>query len=101
MGDRGYIVFIKDGQFLKNSGRKDYQETSIKEPLEMVDMLFYYAKNVEFLDRISLTFPIMITKGQIVKLGSGKIIKENPVNKELLINYVIIWGLLGWKRRSK
>lgn len=85
-GDRGYIVFIRDGQFLKGSSgvNKDFDIINKKPEINMQDMLFFYAKNIEYLERLKITIPIMVTKGQIVKLGSATIREEKPVNKELL-----------------
>lgn len=50
----------------------------------MADMLFFYAKIIEYLERFKISFPTMILKGQIVKMGRSKIRESKPVNKELL-----------------
>ena len=85
LGTRGYVVFVRDGQFLKEQKcvMEDYSELQEKD-LGMVDMLFFYAKNIEYLERLVVSNPIAITKGKIVKLGRGTIREEKPFNKELL-----------------
>jgi len=68
-GDRGYVVFIRDGQFLRNSGGvvDDFMAINRKAEINMLDMLFFYAKNIEYLERFKITIPVMVTKGQIGK----------------------------------
>lgn len=83
-GDRGYIVFVKDGQFLKNSCKLDYEELIQTEKIEMHDMLFFFAKIIEYYERLVVSIPVMIMPGKIVKIGSAKIRKHKPINKELL-----------------
>lgn len=85
-GNRGYVIFVKDGQFLKDEGgvMESYRNIIKKDVIEMADMLFFYASNIEYLERFKITVPIMITKGQIIKLGRAAIREEKPVNKELL-----------------
>ncbi|MCO6499314.1 MAG: hypothetical protein J5I47_02935 [Vicingus serpentipes] len=85
LGNRGYVIFVRDGQFLKECEgvMDDYKELQSKDS-EMVDMLFFYAKNIEYLERFTITNPVIITKGQIIKLGRATIREERPENKELL-----------------
>jgi hypothetical protein len=85
LGDRGYVVFVRDGQFLKeNKGVQSDYNALVQKDIKMVDMLFFYAKNIEFLQRFTLTNPVMVTEGQIVKIGQTTIREERPMNKELL-----------------
>lgn len=98
-GDRGYVVFIRDGQYLKNTTGDDYQEIAQKEKIEMVDMLFFYAKSIEYLERLHITIPIMVAKGTIVKLGRATIRNEKPVNKELL-SELCKWMGFTWVDRD-
>ncbi len=85
LGDRGYVVFVKDGQFLKqnNGVLSDYNKL-LQKDIGMYDMLFFYAKNIEYLQRFTLTNPVMVMTGKIVKMGPTTIREERPMNKELL-----------------
>lgn len=96
-GNRGYVIFVRDGQFLKDEGgvMESYRNIIQKDVIEMADMLFFYASNIEYLERFKITFPIMITKGQIIKLGRATIREEKPVNKELL-REVCKWMGITW-----
>jgi hypothetical protein len=86
LGNRGYIVFVRDGQFVKNSFSfiNDLNSIHNKNVVTMYDMLFFYAKSVEYIERFVFTIPILVTKGQIVKLGDATIRRKNPPNKVLL-----------------
>lgn len=85
-GNRGYVVFVRDCQFLKEERgvMEDFLDLSRKDKVEMGDMLFFYAKNIEYLERYKISFPIMIGKGKIIKLGRATIRETKLVNKELL-----------------
>lgn len=85
-GDRGYVVFIKDGQFLRdNLGIiEDFNLIKGKDEIKMHDMLFFYAKVIEFYERFEISLPLLITKGKILKIGNATIRKEKPVNKKML-----------------
>ncbi|OCB75556.1 hypothetical protein B0A79_23885 [Flavobacterium piscis] len=85
-GDRGYVIFVRDGQFLKeqNVVMDDFHALLDKSLIEMTDMLFFYAKNIEYLERCTISLPAMIMPGKIVKLGRVIIRESKPVDKELL-----------------
>jgi hypothetical protein len=85
-GDRGYVIFIRDGQYLKDCKGvvDDYEKILNQGDIGMHDMLFFYAKNLEFLERFKVSIPLMVMKGQIVKIGAATIREEKPVNKLLL-----------------
>jgi len=85
-GDRGYVVFVRDGQYLKNNRGVlfDFEELQKKTEINMYDMLFFYAKNIEYMARFNITIPVAIMPKQIVKLGAASVREERPVNKELL-----------------
>jgi len=85
LGDRGYVVFVRDGQFIKSDKgiMADYEELS-KKDLSMYDMLFFYTKSIEYLERFETTNPVMIMPGKIVKIGNSTVRSEKLVNKELL-----------------
>lgn len=86
LGDRGYIVFVRDGQFLKkNRGvLEDFQAINRKDKIGLSDMLFFYAKNIEFMERFHITLQILVMEKKIVMMGRPTIRDEKPVNKELL-----------------
>ena len=86
LGDRGYIVFIRDGNYLQNLAtvKEDVKQLQSKATLAEVDMRFFYAKLLEYSERIQITFPVIVMPGKIVRAGGITIRKENPVNKDLL-----------------
>lgn len=86
LGNRGYVLFIRDGLFLRNnkSINNDFIEINKKSNVNMFDMLFFYAKNLEYLERFELTIPLLVTKGCITKVGDFNITNEKPRNKPLL-----------------
>lgn len=83
-GDRGYVVFIGDGQVLKNTVGREIKEIEKKDKIELVDMLFFYAKNIEYMERYKITIPVMVSPGKIVKTGPAVARTNKPVDKELL-----------------
>ena len=86
LGNRGYVVYVRDGQVMKT--RKviadEYRKLQQKEDLHMYDILFFHAKNIEYMERYNFTVPVMIQEGRITKIGGAIIRSEKPINKELL-----------------
>lgn len=85
LNDRAYVVFIRDGQFIKTRKiiAEEYRELK-KKKINKYDMLFFYAKNLEYLDRYKISFSSIISKGSILNFGSPTIREEKPTNKPLL-----------------
>ncbi|WP_282036396.1 hypothetical protein [Saccharicrinis aurantiacus] len=85
LGNRGYIVFIKDCQFFKDHKgiMEEYKELKLRD-LTMSDVLYFYAKNIEYISRTTVIKPFIIKKGEIVKIGRTSIGKTEEENTDLL-----------------
>ena len=84
-GDRIYIVFINDGQILKNDLNimKKFEEIKNDKKNIIGGTLFFYAQCIYYFEQYEYSLPMMSTSNSIIKTGKAKFIKENPLDKEL------------------
>ncbi|PXX30627.1 hypothetical protein [Arenibacter sp. ARW7G5Y1] len=83
LGDVIYIVFVKDGQTMKEdiAIKEDY-ESILSGKYKMQDALFFYAKCIEYMDRYTYSIPIVFSGKQILKFGKATLRDEKPFDKE-------------------
>lgn len=79
-----HIVFVTDGQLLKNEDigiKENYHRLSQRE-CEVGDTLFFYAQLVYYMDQYTFSNPIAFSEKGITKLGRSTLRKEKPLDKE-------------------
>lgn len=94
LGQTAYVVFVRDGQTLieENVIQKDYRRI-IRKPCEMKDVLFFYAKCIEYNHRYHFTLPVMFSARKIIKLGRSTFRGEKPLDKNLFRQICLKFGI--------
>jgi len=82
LGEVGYVIFITDGQALKNESGMNQLYKSLPIPHRREDMLFFHAQCIEMITRHSLGQNIMMSKNRISRVGSTVVHKIEPPDKE-------------------
>ncbi|WP_405368084.1 hypothetical protein [Nonlabens sp. Asnod2-A12] len=94
-GDRIYIIFIRDGQTLKDDLNIMESYNTIKEDSSnlIAGTLFFYAQCINYYERYTYSIPLMQTPNSIVKLGRATLRNEKPEDKESLRNICKRFGV--------
>jgi hypothetical protein len=82
VGDVGYVVFVIDGQALKNDIATNEAYEKLPRDTKKEDMLFFYAQCIEHLVRHKLGQNIIMSQNFIARIGKTVVHDSEPVNKE-------------------
>lgn len=81
-GKVGYVIFVTDGQALKNEIGLNQIYNDFKKPVKREDMLFFHAQCIEMLARHELGQNILMTNKFISCVGRTVVHNVEPPNKE-------------------
>lgn len=82
LGSIGYVVFIKDGQFLEHSRTIQASYKSAAKQGTLPHMLFFFAQCIEYMQQAEVTYPIAISDGLVASVGAPQIHNITPANAD-------------------
>jgi hypothetical protein len=80
-GDRGYVVFVEDGQALGRDRGLRLLLSQLPPKTSVPDMLFFYAQCVEHAARHTLGQSVIMTQSLLVRIGPTVVHDVRPPNK--------------------